>query len=39
MIRAIIDDRIRRVWVILLGMMALAVIVEAVTIIIHTRIA
>ena len=39
MICAIIDDRIRRVWVILLGMMALAVIVEAVTIIIHTRIA
>ena len=39
MIRAIIDDRIRRVWVILFGMMALAVIVEAVTIIIHTRIA
>ena len=39
MIRAIIDDRIRRVWVILFGMTALAVILEAVTIIIHTRIA
>jgi hypothetical protein len=39
MIRAIIDDRIRRVWVILFGMTALAVIVEAVTIMIHARIA
>jgi hypothetical protein len=39
MIRAIIDDRIRRVWVILFGMTALAIIVEAVTIMIHNRIA
>jgi hypothetical protein len=39
MIGAIIDDRIRRIWVILFGMTALAVIVEAVTIMIHTRIA
>jgi hypothetical protein len=39
MIRAIIDARIRRVWVILFGMTALAIIVEAVTIMIHNRIA
>jgi hypothetical protein len=38
MIRAVIEDRFRRVWVILIGMMALAVTVEAVTIMIHDSI-
>jgi hypothetical protein len=38
MIRAFFEDRFRRVWVILIGMMALAVTVEAVTIVIHDRI-
>jgi hypothetical protein len=38
MIRAIIDDRLRRVWAILIGMTALAVTVGAVTIVIHDRI-
>jgi hypothetical protein len=38
MIRAIIENRFRRVWVILIGMMALAVTVEAVTIVTHYRI-
>jgi hypothetical protein len=38
MIRVIIDDRRRRVWAILIGMAALAVTVEAVTIMIHDRI-
>jgi hypothetical protein len=37
MIRAIIDDRIRRVWAILAGMAALAVTVGMVTIMIHDR--
>jgi hypothetical protein len=37
-IRAIIDDRIRRVWAILIGMAALAVTVDVVTIMIHDRI-
>jgi len=37
MIRAIIDDRIRRVWAILAGMAALAVTVAMVTIMIHDR--
>jgi hypothetical protein len=35
MIRAIIDDRIRRVWAILIGMAALAVTVVVVTTMIH----
>jgi hypothetical protein len=38
MIRAIIDDRLRRVWAILIGMSAVAVTVVAVTIMIHDRI-
>jgi hypothetical protein len=38
MIRAIIDDRIRRVWAILAGMAAAAVTVVMVTIMIHDRI-
>jgi hypothetical protein len=37
MIRAIIDDRLRRVWAILNGISAFAVIVGAVTIVIHDR--
>jgi hypothetical protein len=35
MIRAIIDDRLRRVWAILIWMSALAVTVGVVTIMIH----
>jgi hypothetical protein len=35
MIRAIIDDRIRRLWAILIGMSALAVTVVMVTVMIH----
>jgi hypothetical protein len=38
MIRAIIDKRRQRVWAILIGMAALAITVEAVTIMIHDRI-
>jgi hypothetical protein len=38
LIRAIIDDRLRRVWTILLGMLALAVTVVMVTAMIHDRI-
>jgi hypothetical protein len=38
MIRAIIDDRIRRVWAILIGMSMVAVTVAVVTIVIHDRI-
>ena len=38
MIRTIIEDRFRRIWVILIGMTGLAVSVEVVTIIIHDRI-
>jgi hypothetical protein len=38
MIRAMIDDRLRRVCAILAGMAAMAVTVGAVTIIIHDRI-
>jgi hypothetical protein len=38
MIRAIIDDRIRRVWAILAGMAALGVTVGVATIMIHDRI-
>jgi hypothetical protein len=38
MIRSIIDDRLRRVWAILVGMIVLAVSVEAVTIMIHDRV-
>jgi hypothetical protein len=38
MIRAIISDRRRRIWAILIGMVALAITVEAVTIMIHDRI-
>ncbi len=38
MIRAIIDDRRRRVWAILAGMAAVAVTVGVVTIMIHDRI-
>jgi hypothetical protein len=38
MIRSIIDDRIRRVWAILVGMSVLAVSVEAATIMIHDRV-
>jgi hypothetical protein len=38
MIRAIIDDRRRRIWAILIGMSVLAVTVEAVTIVVHDRI-
>jgi hypothetical protein len=37
MIRAIIDDRLRRVWAILIGMSALAATVGVVTIMIHDR--
>jgi hypothetical protein len=37
MIRAIIDDRLRRVWVILIGMSVVAVTVGVVTIVIHDR--
>ena len=37
-IRAIVDDRLRRVCAILIGMSALAVTVGAVTIMIHDRI-
>ena len=37
MIRAIIEDRIRRVWAILAGMAALAVTVAMVPIMIHDR--
>ena len=37
MIRAIIDDRLRRVWAILIGMSAVAVTVGVVTIMIHDR--
>jgi uncharacterized membrane protein len=37
MIRAIIDDRIRRVWAILIGMVAFAVTVVMVTVMIHDR--
>jgi hypothetical protein len=33
----VIDDRLRRVWAILIGMSALAISVEAVTIMIHDR--
>ena len=38
MIRAIIEDRLRSVLAILIGMTALAISVEAVTIMIHDRI-
>jgi hypothetical protein len=38
MIRSIIDDRLRREWAILVGMIVLAVSVEAVTIMIHGRV-
>jgi hypothetical protein len=38
MIRAIIDDRFRRVWAILIGMSVLAVTVDVVTIMIHDHI-
>jgi hypothetical protein len=38
MIRAFFEERFRRVWVILIGMTALAISVEAVTIVIHGRI-
>jgi hypothetical protein len=38
MFRAIIDDRQRKVWAILIGMAALAITVEAVAIMIHDRI-
>jgi hypothetical protein len=38
MIRSIIDDRLRRVWAILVGMSVLAVSVEAATIMIHDRV-
>jgi hypothetical protein len=38
MIRAIIDDRIRRIWAILTGMSVLAVTVDVLTIMIHDRI-
>jgi hypothetical protein len=37
MIRAIIDDRIRRVWAILIGMTTVAITVVMVTIMIHDR--
>jgi hypothetical protein len=37
MIRATIDDRLRRVWAILIGMSTLAVTVGVVTIVIHNR--
>jgi hypothetical protein len=37
MLRSIIDDRLRRVWAILLEMLVLVVSVEAVTIVIHDR--
>jgi hypothetical protein len=37
MIRAIIDDRFRRVWTILIGMAVLAVTVGVVTNMIHDR--
>jgi hypothetical protein len=37
MIRAIIDDRLRRVWAILIGMTAGGIAVGAVTIMIHDR--
>jgi hypothetical protein len=38
MIRAVIDDRLRRVWVILIGMSAMATTVGLVTIMIHDRV-
>jgi hypothetical protein len=38
MIRAIIDNRLRRLWAILIGMSVLAVTVELITIMIHDRI-
>ena len=38
MIRTILKDRFRRVWVILIGMTTLAVSVEVVTIMIHDRV-
>jgi hypothetical protein len=38
MIRAIIDDRIRRIWAILIGMSVLAVTVDVLTVMIHDRI-
>jgi hypothetical protein len=38
MIRTIIDDRLRRVWVILIGMTVVATTVGMVTILIHDRI-
>ena len=38
MLRAIIGDRRRRVWAILIGMAVLAVTVDVVTIMIHDRI-
>jgi hypothetical protein len=37
MIRAIVEDRFRRVWVILIGMTVLAVTVVMVTNVIHER--
>jgi len=37
MIRSVIDDRVYRVWAILLGMLILVVSVETVTIMIHDR--
>jgi hypothetical protein len=38
MIRTIIEDRFRKVWVILIRMTALAITVEAVTIMIDVRV-
>jgi hypothetical protein len=38
MIRAIIDDRLRRAWAILIGMSAMAATVGAVTLVIHDRV-
>ena len=38
MIRAVIDDRLRRAWAILIGMSAAAATVGAVSIVIHDRI-
>jgi|HubBroStandDraft_2_1064218.scaffolds.fasta_scaffold207744_1 hypothetical protein len=38
MIRAIIDDRLRRAWTILIGMSAMATTVGLVTIAIHDRV-
>jgi hypothetical protein len=38
MIRAIIDDRLRRVWAILIGMTVVAVTVVMITIAIHDRV-